>query len=62
MSAKDIIHEAVKSALIKEGWTVTDDPYTIEFNDEFVYADLAAERIIAAEKEHEKIVVECIRG
>ena len=59
MSAKDIIHEAVKMALIKDGWIITDDPYTIEYNDEFVYADLAAERIIAAEKGHEKIVVEC---
>ena len=37
MSAKDIIHEAVKMALIKDGWIITDDPYTIEYNDEFVY-------------------------
>jgi len=59
MSAKDIIHEAVKTALIKDGWTITDDPYTIEFNDEFVYADLGAERVIAVEKNHDKIVVEC---
>jgi hypothetical protein len=59
MSAKDIIHEAVKNALIKDGWTITDDPYTIEFQDEFVYADLAAERIIAAEKDHQKMIVEC---
>lgn len=58
MSAKDIIHEAVKTALIKDGWTITDDPYTIEFQDEFVYADLRAERVIAAKKSHEKIVVE----
>ena len=23
---KDIFHEAVKKALIKDGWTITDDP------------------------------------
>ncbi|MDM8557244.1 element excision factor XisH family protein [Candidatus Parabeggiatoa sp. HSG14] len=59
MSAKDIIHETVKTALIKDGWTITDDPYTIEFNNEFVYADLGAERVIAVEKNHDKIIVEC---
>jgi len=59
MSAKDIIHEAVKTALIKDGWTITNDPYTIEFQDEFLYADLGAERVIAAQREHQKIVVEC---
>jgi hypothetical protein len=26
MSAKDIIHDSVKTALIKDGWTITDDP------------------------------------
>ena len=56
--AKDIIHNPVKNALIKDGWTITDDPYTIEYNQELVYADLAAERIIAAERGQEKIIVE----
>ncbi|MDM8529436.1 element excision factor XisH family protein [Anaerolineales bacterium HSG24] len=27
--AKDIIHEPVKNALIKDGWTITADPFTI---------------------------------
>ena len=26
MPAKDAYHDAVKRALIKEGWTITDDP------------------------------------
>jgi hypothetical protein len=26
MPAKDIYHETVKNALIKDGWTITDDP------------------------------------
>lgn len=58
MAAKDIIHEAVKAALIKDGWTITHDPYTIRHNDELFYADLAAERPLAAERNGQKIVVE----
>ncbi|NMG60676.1 XisH protein, partial [Geitlerinema sp. P-1104] len=27
MPARDIYHEQVKTALIREGWTITDDPY-----------------------------------
>lgn len=27
--AKDIFHENVKEALIKEGWIITDDPLTL---------------------------------
>lgn len=26
MPERDIFHDAVKNALIKEGWTITDDP------------------------------------
>lgn len=33
MPRKDQVHEAVKNALVKDGWTVTDDPFRI------VYAD-----------------------
>ncbi len=58
MAAKDIIHDAVKNALIKDGWTITADPFTIQFADATVLADLAAERPIAAEKAGKKIVVE----
>ncbi len=28
MPAKDIYHNEVKNALIKDGWTITDDPFT----------------------------------
>jgi len=57
MSAKDTYHSAVRSALIKEGWTITDDPLTIEFEDVNLFVDLAAEQLIAAERGKEKIVV-----
>ena len=58
MPAKDAIHNAVKNALIKEGWVITDDPYTIEYEDATVFVDLGAERVIAAERNGEKIAVE----
>gem|GEM_PF-4623043 len=29
--AKDRFHDAVKNALIKEDWTVTDDPLFLQF-------------------------------
>jgi hypothetical protein len=58
MPAKDTIHDAVKNALIKEGWKITHDPYTIRYEEVTAYADLGAELIFAAEKESRKIVVE----
>ncbi|HIE02202.1 MAG TPA: hypothetical protein EYP59_18275 [Thiotrichaceae bacterium] len=58
MPAKDIYHQAVKNALIKAGWTITHDPYTISFGQTNVFVDLGAERVIAAEKENEKIAIE----
>jgi hypothetical protein len=58
MPARDIYHNGVKNALIKEGWTITHDPYTLTFGQRDVSVDLGAERTIAAEKEGEKIAVE----
>lgn len=58
MAAPDAIHEVVKVALVKDGWTITDDPYTIEYRDTKLFADLAAERPLAAERGGLKIVVE----
>lgn len=58
MSAKDIFHEAVKQALQKEGWIVTDDPLMVKFGKDKVLIDLGAEKIIAAEKKGEQIAVE----
>jgi hypothetical protein len=58
MPAIDIYHNVVKNALIKDGWTVTHDPYTITFGQKNVFVDLGAERLLAAEKDQEKIAVE----
>ena len=58
MPAKDIYHEAVKNALIKDGWTILADPYKIKYKDAELFADLAAEKPLAAERNGRKIVVE----
>jgi len=58
MSAKDVIHDSVKNALIKDGWVITHDPFTIKYKDATLFADLAAQRTLAAEKAGNKILVE----
>lgn len=58
MATQDIIHDAVKNALRKDGWTITHDPYVIKYEEVTLYADLGAERVIAAELAGFKIVVE----
>ena len=56
--AKDIFHNTVKTALQKDGWIITHDPYILRYGVADVYIDLAAEEAIAAEKEGRKIAVE----
>ncbi len=56
--AKDKFHGAVKNALIKEGWIITDDPLYLGFGGVDLYVDLGAEKLIAAQKENQKIAVE----
>ena len=56
--AKDLYHEIVKTALQQEGWTITHDPYPIKIGSVRMFLDLGAERIIAAEKDNEKIAIE----
>ena len=58
MPRKDSIHDAVKNALIKDGWTITADPYTIRYERMRLYADLEAEHSIIAERAGSRIVVE----
>jgi hypothetical protein len=44
MPRKDSIHDAVRNALIKDGWTILDDPYRIIYADVEVFADLRVEK------------------
>lgn len=59
MSAKDKFHNAVKNALQKDGWVVTHDPLKLRISATTkLYIDLGAEKIIAANRNGEKIAVE----
>lgn len=58
MPAKDLYHDAVRNALIKDGWTITHDPLTLKIGDSRLFVDLGAEQIIGAEKDLHKIAVE----
>ena len=59
MPAKDIYHQTVKIALVKDGWTITHDPYRIRLaRGKNLFVDLGAERLIAADRGTEKIAVE----
>jgi hypothetical protein len=56
--AKDKYHSAVRVALEKAGWTITNDPLKIPVDDVNFLIDLGAERLIAAQNGTEKIAVE----
>jgi hypothetical protein len=56
--AKDAFHNIVKTALEKEGWFISHDPYPLQAGTLELYIDLGAEKVIAAEKEGQKIAIE----
>lgn len=58
MAAKDLFHDAVKQALLKEQWIITADPMKIKIEGVKLEIDLAAEKVFAAEKAGRKIAVE----
>ena len=58
MPTRDFVHDILIRALVKDGWTITADPYFLKLGRRDGYIDLAADRMIAATKENEKIAVE----
>ncbi|MCP2732308.1 XisH family protein [Symplocastrum sp. BBK-W-15] len=58
MPAKDLFHNTVKTSIEKDGWEITDENLFIKVEDIDFYIDLAAERILAAEKTGKKIAIE----
>jgi predicted RecB family endonuclease len=56
--SKDRFHDVVRTALEKEGWQITADPYEINVDDVDFEIDLAAEQLLAALKDNQKIAVE----
>ncbi len=58
MPAKDIYHDTVKQALIKDGWRITAENLHLPWGGRDTFVDIAAEKIFVAEKEGRKIAVE----
>lgn len=58
MPAKDLYHDTVKTALEKDGWTITKDPLTLTIGTRPALVDLGADKLFAAEKDARKIAVE----
>lgn len=59
MSAKDIFHDMARTALEKDGWTITKDPLFFKLTQQFkININLGAEKFIAAEKATKQIAVE----
>ncbi len=57
--ARDLFHHIVKEALIKDGWTITHDPYPLHSRKEGgLSTDIGAEKVILAENNLKKIAVE----
>jgi XisH protein len=56
--AKDIYHDTVKTALEKDGWTITNETFTLSAGKRNVFVDLAAEKPLTAERQGQKIAVE----
>ena len=56
--ARDFYHSAARTALEKDGWLITNDPLELTFKEVNLEVDLAAERLIAAERNAERIAVE----
>lgn len=56
--AKDKYRDAVRNALEKDGWTITDDPLHLVWGKKDMYVDLGAERVLAAENQGRRIAVE----
>jgi XisH protein len=56
--ARDFYHKNVREALEKDGWLITHDPYPVKIDDVGYEIDFAAEPLIAAEKDEQKIAIE----
>lgn len=45
-------------ALIKDGWTITHDPYFLRWGSKDLFIDLGAEKLVAAQKNNRRIAIE----
>lgn len=56
--ARDKYHKIIREALEVDGWTVTHDPLYLTYGASTMEIDIGAERLMAAEREGEKIAIE----
>jgi XisH protein len=57
--AKDLFHNQVKAALVKDNWLITHDPFELRISEAIkLQIDLGAENTLAAQRNLEKIAVE----
>jgi hypothetical protein len=57
MPARDYYHDIVRSALIADGWTTTDDPLLLKWVTKDHFVDLAERRLLVGDKASEKVAV-----
>jgi hypothetical protein len=55
---KDAYHEVVKTALVKDGWQITEDPFLIGFRGTMLFADMGAEKAVDSQRRRSKISIE----
>ena len=59
MSARDLFHDAVRNALVKDGWEITHDPLRVQWRKtRTMQIDLGARILLAALKDARKMAVE----
>lgn len=58
MPARDVYHNNLINALVKDSWTITDDPFIMRWGTRDMYVDIGAYLLLAAEQEETKIAVE----
>lgn len=57
--AKDIYHDAVKTALEKDGWTIIEEGYQLKPDEKITFfIDILAEKYVIAKKQKQWIIVE----
>ena len=59
MPAKNIYHDAVRDALVADGWTITHDPLGVTVGSRRVHVDIGADRAaLGAERDGVRIAIE----
>ena len=58
MPARDRFHDLLLRLLVADGWTITHDPYHIPVGRKNLFVDLGAEKLLAAERQGQRIAVE----